>query len=330
MKKQTIKIIEKSYALVNECGDEKEVPYLGLNKINLSDFFCDSREEQLFKKSGQLLEHRTYKGDYELSTMKVLVYDENDLIVKEIDICIIPDSNDIGTDYQEYTYENGRKVKNFFHQADSERVNDGYIEYVYSNDYSKIIDTSQPDNSYHKLRESNSIQITEEWITNNGQSILERGVLEERNTKNEVVFHAIFDDKYHIPSQKGYKNYFKDGYHIVEWSTGRQVNYRKYDVHNNLVEEKTSHTESLNYSRLLHSYNKFNDEIQLECQSYSTEDFDGNYISEKPINVYTYNGGRPETVDYHYLYDEQNNWVKKITVRDNIIVSVTERELKYY
>lgn len=330
MKKQIFQLKEHSYEPIKVGFEEKNIQFNGIESINMNDFICWSREELLFKKSGQLLEHRTYNGDYELSTMKLLIYDENDLLVKEINTCIIPDWNDIGTDYSEDSYVNGKKVKNFFHQADNERVNDGYIEYIYSNDYSKIIDASQPNSSYKKRCESNDVQVIEEWGNNGTEKVMIRGVLEEWNDKKEIVFRTAFDDQYNIPSQKDYKDYHANGYHIQEWTTGLQVNYSKYDINNNLVESKTSHKDSPNYNRELYRYNELNDETEFEVQSYCTEDVNGNKISDHPVNIYTYNGGNPNITRYYYLYDTEGNWITRVSVCNNKIHALSQREIKYF
>lgn len=325
MKKQIFQIIEHSYEPAKEDFEDKKIPYSGIESIGMEDFFCWSIEETLFKKSGQLLEQRTYNGDYELNCMKLLVYGENDLLVKEIDTCIITDWNDIGTDYHEYLYENGRKVKKFFHQADLEGENDGYVEYIYSSNYSRIIDASQPNGSYKKLSEGNTVQIIEKWGISETEKVLLGGVLEEKNSNNEVVFGALFDDQYKIPSQKGYKNFLENGYRIQEWETGSQINYRKYDTNNNLIEEKTN-----NCHRVSYKYNEYNDVIEREEQLFSTEDVNGNKISDHPINVYTHDGGNSHIIRCYYLYDSEGNWVRKVSVWENKISSVNERKIIYF
>jgi YD repeat-containing protein len=114
----------------------------------------------------------------------------------------------------------------------------------------------------------------------------------------------------------------------------------KYDINSNLVVEKEfSHQDTLNYLEKTNFI--YNDENQLIFRENTsginnntyilefTYDSFGNILSEK----HTENGNCIEKRSYRneYLYDIQNNWIKRTTYSLNGQVKyVLEREFEYY
>ena len=165
MTKQIFQITEKTYHLKTIEHSVRDVPFRDIESINQADLCCVDREEFVYNELGKLLEHKMYDDESRLSVLKIFVYYEEEVLLREINYCLIRDVFiDVNVDYSEDSYLDGRKMKRFFRQIDSDSVNEGNIEYSYSDDFSRIIDPSQPNLRYKKLSDQNFTQVVEDWI----------------------------------------------------------------------------------------------------------------------------------------------------------------------
>ena len=96
-----------------------------------------------------------------------------------------------------------------------------------------------------------------------------------------------------------------------------------YDNQGRLVERRESHSKIISrsplrtksyYDRIIYTYNEPGDIVKKEKISGDLWSFKNkNYVRT-----------------YRYIYDEHNNWIKKMSFVDGIIYSIEEREIEYY
>lgn len=108
-----------------------------------------------------------------------------------------------------------------------------------------------------------------------------------------------------------------------------------YDRKGNCLEDKSFNPENVLLKKVTYLYdsdgkligqNWYNGKGDLEKECTYHYDFQGNVIDEE-VNLTV--GGNP-VYNYHYVYDKNGNWVKKVTMKDQRPVVILERIVKYY
>jgi len=108
-----------------------------------------------------------------------------------------------------------------------------------------------------------------------------------------------------------------------------------YDRKGNCVEDKSFNPEGVMQKKVTYLYdsdgkllgqNWYDGKGDLEKECTYHYDFQGNVIDEE-VNLTV--GGNP-VYNYHYVYDKNGNWIKKITMKDQRPVLILERIIKYY
>ncbi len=107
-----------------------------------------------------------------------------------------------------------------------------------------------------------------------------------------------------------------------------------YDRKGNCIEDKSFTPDNVLQKKNTYVYdsdgklismNSYNGKGDLEKEVTYRYDYQNNIIDEE-VNLSV--GGNP-VYNYHYVYDKQGNWIKKVTMKDQVPVLILERIIRY-
>lgn len=309
-------IDKQNEIICEECGDEifrGKVKSVIQSEFSVIDKFGkimkeekDSEVELLFNIQGKLTEGKDrFTGD-----RIVKEYNDNNDVVRVKNY----EYNDMTIDSTMVIYKYDDK-NNLIEQKEYESNNIIFnITYKY-NENNQLIEEC-------KYNTDDILNYQTMYEYDSKDNLLEKNIYLLNSDYNRMTKEVyIYDDK---------NNVIEENIHNIG-RFSRKLTY-KYDKEGNRIEyteyEGWRHSFSFEYDDMPY----YNQKIRKNEYKYDKQ---GSIIEKASYTFYSLNDKVIKTVDepkrlYKYEYDNQNNWIKKISFYEGTAKSITERKIEYY